>query len=363
MGDDPAFYMSVTRYCVFRHLDKFDPKAGLYPLARQLDAELIGFEFFWKKWESRHWRLGDLARRWGNGYASSTWNALSPFWDDLRILRHVRRGPAIIHFLWGEFASPHSKRPYHRKGAQVAGTFHCSARRLPEVLRGFDPVRRYDAITLMSKTQEAFFLEKGFPAERMRVILHGVDTAFFCPEEARHSPADGRLRLLLVGDTERDHAFAGELFRLLPKERFSISVKTKELNWPHYRDCPHVRLLPRLSGEELRQVYRDADLLVLPLLDCTANNAALESMACGTPVMVNRVGGAGEYVCGECNVIMESVHLDGWIDHLLDLQLDRDRLDALRTRVRTWAMRFEWACIVPAYREVYEDTLAVPADR
>lgn len=50
-----------------------------------------------------------------------------------------------------------------------------------------------------------------------------------------------------------------------------------------------------LSDIGLRSIYQNADLLLLPLLDCTANNALLESMACGLPVVSNQVGGMVDY--------------------------------------------------------------------
>ncbi len=344
--------MTSPRYFVFRHLPKFDPRASLFPLVKALGGTVLEFDFFYHAFAKRHWRLGHWAREFGNWYSSSTWNALAPWRDERRFLRAIESGPSIVHFLWGEFASPRSKAPYARKGATVVGTFHCSARRLPSVLNGFDAARRYDYITLMSETQRPFFESQGFPGDRIQTILHGVDTEFFCPSDHPREASD-RLRLAVVGDTERDHESAARIFSRLPASAFEIRVKTKAQNWAPYKDISHVELLPRLSGEELRDLYRWADLLVLPLLDCTANNAVLESMACGTPVMVNDVGGVPEYVDRSANIVVAGVDVDEWVDQLVALHRERASLQPRHAAVRRWVEQFHWPTIASAYRTLY----------
>lgn len=345
--------MYCSRYCVFRHLPKFDRRSSLLPLVERLNSQLLEFEFFYKKWDQRSWTLSHILRSFGNWYFRSTWNGLAPWVDEQRFLSQIESGASIVHFLWGEFASPRLARPYHRKGARVLGTFHCSARRLPEVLKGFDPVRKYDFITLMSETQRPFFEGQGFPPDCIRAILHGVDTEYFCPGNEARMPGE-RLRLLLMGDTERDHEFAAHLFSKLSPEHFEISVKTNEVNQRAYQGLDQVHMMSRLSGEELRAAYRRADLLVLPLLDCTANNAVLESMACGTPVMTNRVGGIGEYVCSNDNIVLDQKKAEDWVDLLNHMSKHREKLMKCRPLVRAWAERFDWDHIVPQYEEVYD---------
>ena len=92
--------------------------------------------------------------------------------------------------------------------------------------------------------------------------------------------------------------------RRLPPERFEWRVRTVAPEKNLYDGIPCVTMLPRLSDEEVREEYRQADLLCMPMLDSAANNVFLESMACGTPVMTNRVGGVPEYVAEDCNAVM-----------------------------------------------------------
>jgi glycosyltransferase involved in cell wall biosynthesis len=337
-------------YHVVHQPAKFAEHSGLLPLATRLGGTILPFDFSWIRLQSRSWTAGHLLRRWGDWAARSTWNALVPGWDEARFLRAISPGRSIVHFWWAEFASPGRLARYHRRGARVVGTFHCSSRRQRDVLAGFDPARRYDFITVVSETQIPFFRDAGVSPDRLTVLHYGVDTDFFRPLQAERAVSDGRFRLLLVGDTERDHAFAASLFRALPPERFVCEVKTRTDNWHFYRDVPHLSLLPRLNDEELRAAYERADLLIMPVFDSTANTAVLESMACGTPVMVNRVGGVPEYVDSACNFLMEDRQQDDWASRLAELAAQPGIVKARRVAVRTWAeTRFSWHVVVPKF--------------
>ena len=48
---------------------------------------------------------------------------------------------------------------------------------------------------------------------------------------------------------------------------------------------PNVRVLSGLSDLALAETFRQADVLFLPLQDATANNARLEGLASGLPVV------------------------------------------------------------------------------
>lgn len=131
------------------------------------------------------------------------------------------------------------------------------------------------------------------------LIQHGVDLDFFKPA------SDGRLayNLLFVGGWLRD-------FRVLLNTIVHLSAK-----FPHVQlQCvipkhfftdpdvtrlmahPNVTVLSGISGEKLRSLYQNANLLLCPLLDGTANNGIVEALSCGLPVISTDVGGTHRYV-------------------------------------------------------------------
>lgn len=342
-------------YIIQHWLPAFAERSGIAMLAASLEAHLLVYRRKYVTLRSHSWRVGEAVRQWGNRYYGSEWNGLLPVWDEWRLARRIEeKSGAIVHFLWGEMASPARPASFRKRGNTLVGTFHATARSQPRVLAGYTAHRHFARISVMSKSQIPFFVDRGVDPSRIDVTLHGVDVEHYRPAESRPAPRDGDpLRLLLVGITERDHAFAAEVMRALAGQ----PVVLRTLTDPHYRSfyngLNNVVFLPRVSDAELVAEYQQADLLLMPMLDCTANNSVLESMACGTPVMINRVGGVSEYVDEQSNFVMEGKALDDWTTRIRALAADRPSLHARRDSVRAWAERYAWERVLPGYLDFY----------
>ena len=336
----------------------FSPHSGLEPIAQELGAERLEFAPLWVRLQKRSWTFGNAVRQWGIRHYGSSWNALVPGWDEARFLRALPRSaePYPVHFVWGEFGAPRRVAPYRRKGARVVVSVHCSARRWESVWLRPDGYAQADLVVLTSESQRPF-VARHVPAERIRTILHGVVAAHFTPP-AQREPR-GKFRLFMMGDTERDHEFAAQIAARLPADRFEWRIRTMARERTCYAGVPSVNLLPRLSDAEMLAEYRQADLLAMPMLDSAANNVILESMACGTPVMVNRVGGIPEYVDPACNFVLSNDRqVDEWVDKLLWLERNRAVAEQMRPATRVWAEKFDWKLIAEQYRAAYRDVLA-----
>jgi glycosyltransferase involved in cell wall biosynthesis len=162
------------------------------------------------------------------------------------------------------------------------------------------------------------------------------------------------VKAILIGKTERDHEFAADVMKALPAGLVELSVCTHRDYHSVYRNVPGVKILPFLSDAELLEVYQRAELLFMPFLDCTTNDALMEAMACGTPVMTNRVGGIPEYVASHCNIIMDGKIVSAWADRLVELARSRHQLWAMREPVRRWAEKFSWKLAAAHYQALYE---------
>lgn len=345
-------------YAIFHQPSGFSDRSSLLPLVEAVSTHPIRYGVAWEKLQARSWTLGHLLRRMGNRYYGSEWNVWVPWLDEWRCSQGIADHGCIVHFFWGEFARPVRCSLFRKNGNILIGTFHCSARRLPSVLAAGRDFREFDWITLMSKTQLDFFLARGFPKDRLCVILHGVDTQFFHPEPSTVRGEEKTLRCLLLGSTERDHVFAADVFSKLHPAQATLHVRTHAEYHKFYKGLETVQLLPPLDAQGLLQAYQQADLLFMPLLDCTANNAFLESMACGTPVMTNRVGGVSEYVDPICNFVTNGKNVEEWVSLLTTLAHNRLELARRRVAVRAWAERFGWVTLAPRYLAFYEQVMS-----
>lgn len=353
---DTGFHMTLPHVIFPEGLDCVH--SGLRPLVGVVPQVPVYCRETYAMVMMRSWTLGNALKQWGIRQYGSLWNSLLPWRDEARILRELPDSAELypVHFIFGEFVAPKRAAPYHRKGARVVVSVHCSARRWDSVWLRPDGYAHADEVVLTSESQRPF-VARHVPAERIRTILHGVVTDFFAPPAVR-APR-GKFRLFMLGDTERDHEFAARVAAKLPAERFEWRIRTTAPERALYNGCAGVNLLPRLADAEMLAEYQQADVLVMPMLDSAANNVILESMACGTPVMVNRVGGVPEYVDPACNFVLSNDRsVDEWVAQLLRLERNRAVAEEIRPAVRAWAERFDWKIIAGDYKTMYRDVLA-----
>ena len=120
-----------------------------------------------------------------------------------------------------------------------------------------------------------------------------------------------------------------------------------------------VRFAPPAARELLPDWYRAADLTVVPSYSESFGLVALESQACGTPVVAAGVGGLPTAVDdGRSGVLVDDHDPETYARVLADLLADPARRAALRQGALTHAARFGWGRTAAAVLDVYAAALA-----
>ena len=114
-------------------------------------------------------------------------------------------------------------------------------------------------------------------------------------------------------------------------------IITPEEHVEKFFGLPQTDVLHSISDDELLHEYRRAHALFLPLNLSTANNAILEAMACGTPVITTRTGGIPEYAEGDGSIMLEPGDVDGAVAALRQIAEHRDLVDTMGTAARARA--------------------------
>ena len=209
--------------------------------------------------------------------------------------------------------------------------------------------RQADGLVAVSRGLKQRLANLGVAEERVRVLRNGVDLTLFRPTDrdaARRALGLTRPTLLAVGNLVglKRHRMMVEALVGLPAvdlvvvgegpERAVIEALARER-----RVADRVHLLGHMPQDRLPEIYSAADLLLLVSTHEGWPNVLLESIACGTPVIVSDIAGITDIVAApEAGRIVQEPTPDR-----LAIAA-RDFLAALpaRAATRAYAERFDW---------------------
>jgi len=202
----------------------------------------------------------------------------------------------------------------------------------------------------------------GVPAERLRVVYNGVDSAFFRPLP-HIRPVPGRV--LFVGNIQDRNKGGRYLLRAMQHvrdgahlvvvtggvaDRPALEAELRRLGITH-----RVTVFEKLSPEALVDMYATAEVAVSPSVYEGFGFPAAEAMACGLPLVAAR-GGALPEVVGDAGLLVpprDPQALAGAVNRLLDDPALRERLGhAARERV---VETFRWERAARETAAVYEE--------
>lgn len=263
----------------------------------------------------------------------------------------------VYHFLYPESHTRIVPNWRWRTNNRVVASFHQPPEFLARLLADQSFIRGLDAAVLMSRSQEPYM--RGFlPADRLHVVPHGVDVDFWCPE-----PGLSRFpepTFLFVGWWLRDIELAVRTIWRVAE--LGIPARFHVLTFPdraeRFRNLPQTRVMSRITDERLVEEYRRATALFLPLTWSTANNAVLEAMSCGTPIISTRVGGVPEYVDEGSGLLVPSGDVEAAAQAVVRLATTPELVARMGEHARSNAMRFAWPAMAARLREVYRAVLA-----
>lgn len=269
---------------------------------------------------------------------------------------HMRKYAGRYDLLFSWFADYHTLIPAMLKGKArlitVAGGYDAD-----EILAGLEPgmkgrlrraivrytFRRSDAIAPVSKTIEGCLRTSGISGN-IKLIFNGVDVSRF------GAGAIGKKKNVIL--TTGGSASMKELkrkrldFFVSVAERFSAAYPQFEAKFVMTGHNPgtetfeylsglirskNIDLLPRISSEELAELYRNASVYLQPSLYEGFGIAIAEAMLNGCVVIANR-GGSIPEVVGDAGILATRFDEDLYVEYIKECL--EGKFDGLRSHAR-----------------------------
>ena len=119
-----------------------------------------------------------------------------------------------------------------------------------------------------------------------------------------------------------------------------------------------IELLGKLKREQIRALFAESDVFVLPTVRESFGLAALEARCAGLPVVAMRASGVSEMIeHGREGLLADSD--DDFAAQVAALALDDQRRGEIARHNRSTAPRYDWSRVLDAHLSLYRDAIAL----
>ena len=265
------------------------------------------------------------------------------------------------------------RRPCDAANIKLAAIAHGRDITLPgmyQTLQVRRTLRALDIVLPVSRATGAECAEREMPSSRICVIPNGVALSRY---RTGTGSADASLRLASVGRLVKRKGFAWFIDQVMPElpthVQYKIAGSGPEAEAIQQAINRHglegrVHLLGRCSDEDLVELYRESDLLVMPNIPVRGDMEGfgvvmLEAGACGTPAIAANLEGIQDVITDGVNGhLVTSGDPIGFAEAILNYPAT-PKVRA-RTREHT-ASNFGWSNVAELYvrqlRELHTSTL------
>jgi glycosyltransferase involved in cell wall biosynthesis len=150
-------------------------------------------------------------------------------------------------------------------------------------------------------------------------LLHGVDVDYFKPDNTCRDKV--KFIVLSVGNWLRDYDTVikvSDSMRSYPDIDFHVVASRVSLPEGQH----NIQVHKNISDDELLHLYQKANVFFMPMLDATANNAILEALACGVPIVTTHLSGVESYLSDKAAILVEPGNPELYQDAILSLYND-----------------------------------------
>jgi glycosyltransferase involved in cell wall biosynthesis len=207
------------------------------------------------------------------------------------------------------------------------------------------------------------FFERHVGKNRVHFIHHGADTDFFKPDPARLKTPP---RILYGGVYLRNEPMLVRVLERLnkkhPELRFDLLVPQHHRSSPALTPLLHhpaVTWHAGLGDEQLRELYQQSYVMLLPMNDSGANTSIVEALTSGLPVVTTDVGGIRDYGGDEIMPVVPNNDDDAMVALVEQYLGNPGWRDDTARRCRQFAeQKMAWPLVAQKHMEFYQSLLS-----
>lgn len=191
-----------------------------------------------------------------------------------------RKTPVIV-----TFHQPASRLKYEIEKGGTGGRIARFTHRITK-----NRFKNIAAAIVMEETQKEI-LKRIIPEKKIKVIYHGIDLDLYNVKNQDKVDSIEKNQIITIGNWLRDWDFYAKVLEYSeihrPSWRFVLinrSISPSDLK--RFNKHSNFQYKPDLNDSELFRIIQTSKLHFLPLSEATANNAIIESLAIGCPVIL-----------------------------------------------------------------------------
>lgn len=273
---------------------------------------------------------------------------------ELKVAQHIlMERDCIYHFLYGETTYHYAGYLNGLRNNRIVATFHHIPSAIQEVEQIDWHLRQLAALICVGTNQVNYFASFLDP-KKLHFIPLGIDVVYYQPPLSLIDK-DPDL-CIIIGENHRDFLTLRGVIELVsylrPQSKFVCVIPPKGIS--RLGTHPNLEVRTGVPEEELLKLYQTASLMIMPLTDATANNAVLEGMACGLPIVISDIGAVRDYVTPESVALVPAFDARKMTEKIIELMSNQSQRKELGQQARLQALKFAWPKVIEQLKKVYD---------
>jgi glycosyltransferase involved in cell wall biosynthesis len=225
--------------------------------------------------------------------------------------------------------------------------------------------KRYDSIVLVDPSQKPYFLQYGFPEDKLTIIGNGVDTEQFKPKESAKE-SNENIEFVYVGRLSYDKGVNTLLesfrdyHRENPNSRLTlVGDGMLKFQIDEFNENGSIRWLGSIPHDKLPQVLQNSDVFTIPQNIGGLGLSVLEAMSCGLPVITTAIGETTRLLGSNEGVLVEPKNKSAIVDAMRKLANDAQLRKSMGEHCRNKILReYSWVTQIHRLEKVYEQVIS-----